>query len=767
MDLASSERVTSSVTPHVLPDESTLSQSLSISEDDVENSRLLPRHLSVCEECWRGPFAMHFGLPLVSPQSGQWYRHWPEEISYSASLAELESRADTGCVWCLFLLRMMARLGCRYDPEPDDRLAIIVRGTTDTWNEDTGYSQRPYQRIDIEIEDYTEFEALVHAEPDDLAASYIPTRSPLRDVGSPSALALARQKIDECVHEHQCCKSAASSDPPLPTRVVDCANPARPQLVSTAGRCGEYLALSYVWGGDQVHKTTKKNISAYEQIIAPPDPLPATIRDAIRVTHMLGFRWLWIDSLCIIQDSDEDKARELGRMHNIYRYAHLTIMAGSAAGVGEGFLQERPPPDPIAPDNIMATLPFICPPQPDTCAGCSGDRSVVQRPVGTVSVVSLGSDIIGGSYNYELGRMSTRAWCMQEYLMSPRALIFTPTSLLLRCLTTTQAVGDSFCHIYDEPRIPRSLFLPTPAPEAEPSSEEWKGMHTAWMAVVEDYTRRAAGFESDKLVACAAIAEQFHGALCCEYLAGLWRSDALLVHLLWMSDTQQDDSDICRHTRPTDYRAPSWSWAAIEGPIVSEQGHSPNTVDFEDPKTVALAEVVECWVTPTNPALPFGQVKDGSLSLRGTLIPCNGGPAKMIHGKWYMPLPSFQEAWRQQRGLDDTLSLDEEGSVRSTEPREGAMFVMDCDVDELPGSMWLVPFEWWSNSDGHRWVHGIVLELAPPRSSSGSESQKIRFWRIGYFLDRVEANSEHPLWDPLIQRAAEDEEHLWTEIVIV
>lgn len=354
----------------------------------------------------------------------------------------------------------------------------------------------------------------------------------------------------------------------------------------------------------------------------------------------------------------------------------------------------------------------------------------------------------GPTRMHELGRMSTRAWCMQEYLMSPRALIFTPTSLLFRCLTTTQAVGDSFCHIYNEPRIPRSLFLPMTAPAAEPGSKEWKDMHTAWMTVVEDYTRRAAGYESDKLVACAAIAEQFQGALRCEYLAGLWRSDALLVHLLWMARTQQDDSPASRHTRPAEYRAPSWSWAAIDGPVVSEQGQSLNSGDFAEPRTVALAEVVDCWVIPKNPALPFGQVKDGALSLRGTLIPCSGGPrAESIYGKWCVPLPSFEKAWHRKGGLGDKLSSDEEDTeVYSPNPRDGAMFIMDCNVDELPRSMWLVPFEWSTDSDGHRWVHGVVLDLAPlSRISSGPAPQKTRFWRIGYFLDRVEANSEHAL----------------------
>lgn len=139
---------------------------------------------------------------------------------------------------------------------------------------------------------------------------------------------------------------------------MECTDHTRPRLVSTTGEHGEYLTLSYVWGGDQIHKTTTANLSSYEQGIAA-SLLHSTIRDAIYVTHMLGFRWLWIDSLCIIQDSDEDKAHEIGRMHHIYRYSHLTIMAASANGVSESFLQERPFPD-LDPHNSITGLPFIC-----------------------------------------------------------------------------------------------------------------------------------------------------------------------------------------------------------------------------------------------------------------------------------------------------------------------------------------------------------------------------------------------------------------------
>lgn len=211
----------------------------------------------------------------------------------------------------------------------------------------------------------------------------------------------------------------------LPTRVVDCTDPDHPRLVSTEGRYGRYVTLSYVWGGDQVQKTTTSNISAYEHGIEP-SLLPATIRDAIHATHALGVQSIWIDSLCIIQDSDEDKLRELGRMHLIYRHAFLTIIAASASGVTEGFLQARP----VAPRDV--SLPFICPPQP-AAAGYSDAPHTVQQ-VGRMRASTTYTAAEGSlqSYTRALEPINARGWCLQEYYMSPRSLIFTSESLQFR-----------------------------------------------------------------------------------------------------------------------------------------------------------------------------------------------------------------------------------------------------------------------------------------------------------------------------------------------
>lgn len=547
---------------------------------------------------------------------------------------------------------------------------------------------------------------------------------------------------------------------------MDCTNLARPRLISPTEDHGEYLALSYVWGNsEQAHQTTTSNVSAYERGINPR-MLPQTLRDAIRVTHMLGFRSLWVDSLCILQDSPEDKAQEISGMHHIYRNAQLTIMAAGAQSVAAGFLCKRDPlynddqyiPDesePPIPEDVA--LPFICPPRPATSMGSWDDRSAPQLQVGQMFVADS-STALWRSHSAELWRMSTRAWCLQEYLMSARALIFSPRTLLFKCLAGTRGVGGSLCAMFKEPRLPNTLFLPIP-PEVEPGSKEWKDTHTAWLGVVKDYSRRSASVESDKLVACAAIAEQFHRALRSDYLAGLWRSDTLLTNLLWEADKVESSMLGRRHTRPTVYRAPSWSWASLEGII---QQSSLYIMDFEDTQTVALAKVVQCVVTLEDAALPFGRVTGGTLVLRGALIPCRGGRAdRYAPACWTVPLPSLEHAQHKQWGLGGVNAEGEDELGDTMNAGDSVDVTLDCDADELPGEMWVVPLvrSVWSGRRVH--FSGIVLErIAPLSSSSQAGHQKTRFRRCAYFrklLMEMETDSEHPLWGPLTQAVMDGE----------
>ncbi|EIW54394.1 HET-domain-containing protein [Trametes versicolor FP-101664 SS1] len=630
---------------------------------------------SVCQLCWEGPAARLLvprsdlqNVDLDSPLT------WLGECTYTTSWAVLHSRSATGCVWCQFMYSM---LGEDDDAESATPLKVFM-GPGGLLTE---CSPPETQTVYVSIDGEPRFAGYVYTSLDDPAAPHIVARSHVRDVGSPRTLALARACIEECVAMHERCTAiSVSPDPLLPTLVLDCTNPARPRLAATDGKRGRYLALSYVWGEIQPHCTTTHNMSAYADGIDPAR-LPQTIRDAIHVTVALGFRYLWADSLCIVQDSDESKRREIGRMHHIYRDAYLTIIAASASRVGEGFLQERP-----AASRDFA-LPVLCPSQ----------------QTGTVHVSpthTLPEDEIE-QYSHGWDPVSTRGWCLQEYFMSPRALLFTSQTLQFRCQTTTQSVGGAYYNPTGEQRMPDAFFRPD-LPPAAPGSAEWAAMYKAWLEIIEDYSRRAVSNPSDKLVACGAIAAGFQRVLRTDYLAGLWRA-TLLDDLLWAKQSGP------QAVRPEELHAPSWSWAAVDGEVWTGGDWSRSTLLQGTP----VAEVVRCEVALADTALPFGQVTGGSLVVRTSLTRC-----VLLTGEGYKPFRILLPTAKQVRRWG-AAGLDVDGEVQKAAAAEAETMIIgwvyvDTEADVGIQRLWAAPL---TRKDKH--LEGLIVTLVDGAGSTG------------------------------------------------
>ncbi|KAF9557798.1 HET-domain-containing protein [Agrocybe pediades] len=177
----------------------------------------------------------------------------------------------------------------------------------------------------------------------------------------------AKKCLDNCSRNHPTCPSSA--DTTLPTRLIDCSEPQSPRLYETHRKMqGRYVTLSYVWGGDQKQKTTRANLPTYVHDGFKLKDLPKTIADAIVATNKLDLRWLWVDALCIIQDSDEDKLQELADMAHIYQDSYVTLSILSSFRADHGFL-----PD----EGEHPVLPFIC---EDGTVGSMKLRYYIQRP---------------------------------------------------------------------------------------------------------------------------------------------------------------------------------------------------------------------------------------------------------------------------------------------------------------------------------------------------------------------------------------------------
>ncbi|KAI0825323.1 heterokaryon incompatibility protein-domain-containing protein [Trametes gibbosa] len=653
---------------------------------------LPPKPSTVCASCWTGPFARRLGF-LGYTTGGYWY---------TSSRERLRAGAATGCLWCQLVLSVCGE-------DLDVRISDGLLGITAKCyivESDTSHliTPRNTQGLCIIVEDSLRFEGNVFTASDDPAAKDIIGRTRILDVGSLRSLALARTCIERCKREHpRCVALSHSSESFLPTRVVDCSDPDHPRLVPTAGSPGTYIALSYVWGENQPHSTTMSNIQTYTDHI-DSSRLPKTITDAIRVTHALGFQYLWADTLCIIQDSDADKRQEIGRMHRIYRDAHLTIIAASANKVSEGFLQDRPAAPCLRDGSVLPdiVLPFIHP-LPRYTDNNLTLEDVPKQHVGRVHISPTYTHYRGHieQYNHAWDPISGRGWCMQEYLMSPRALLFTSQTLQFRCQTATHCIGDAIYDPTDERRIPDVLFLSEP-PLLEHHSEDWIGVHAAWRGVVDDYSRRTISVPSDKLVACGAIAEEFHRVLRSDYLAGLWRH-TLLDDLLWFKETGSDTP------RPAEFRAPSWSWASVDGQV-KMGGRGLGGFSHG----AAVAEVIQCEVSLEDAALPFGQVVGGSLVLRAALIRC---VLHKVGENLYIGLQTAQQA------------RHDEDEVKADTKYSGEWF-LDCDADVENTRTW-VALLW----EDEWWLEGLVVTKAHDHSDAGAATDCSRqvFRRVGFF----------------------------------
>jgi hypothetical protein len=177
-------------------------------------------------------------------------------------------------------------------------------------------------------------------------------------IRSKETFSLIRRWIDKCCFEHVECKLSTDRRK-LPTRLVF-VQPTDKGSRVIANICHSdklpmgtpYLTLSHCWGGIKFLTTTRENLGSFESSL-PVDSLSRTFHDALFATLNLGFQYIWIDSLCIVQDDPDDWRRESLLMHEVYRNASCNVSASGFPDPSQGFiLDERR----ISSDPVPVTL---------------------------------------------------------------------------------------------------------------------------------------------------------------------------------------------------------------------------------------------------------------------------------------------------------------------------------------------------------------------------------------------------------------------------
>ncbi|KAJ5702661.1 HET-domain-containing protein [Penicillium malachiteum] len=386
--------------------------------------------------------------------------------------------------------------------------------------------------------------------------------------------------------------------PFFPTRLIDVGDAKNhPRLVESANYApltsgkvtdNRYVALSYCWGSkkeaERQLKTTKDSLRQNLRSIELGRFSEAkTLRDAVLTCRALGLRYLWIDSLCIIQQDKEDWEKESLKLSQIYKNAFLTICVLRGGSCLTGFLDRRE-------SRPVVNMPF---------------RSVTNPNI--LGIISLSppffSDIESTSECIQESTWNTRGWAFQEALFSPSKLLF----------------GEDMVYYAKLARL-----------ESETGVREWQsGWASAvpsegfdsggWYNMLLAFTHKDFTYTTDRLPAVSSVAQSYGPAAGKGYLAGLWRSD--LEHgLFWQADRGfVDIEDYLDPKKP--YVAPSWSWASYPGSVWWAHPMQAGT-KYNSHFTLLDANV-------TVPGLnPFGRPTSGHLKIFGKLHSVRGMKAR-------------------------------------------------------------------------------------------------------------------------------------------
>jgi hypothetical protein len=399
-----------------------------------------------------------------------------------------------------------------------------------------------------------------------------------------------------CAKNHHTC-SELDTRCWAPTRLIAVGTESSPilKLYITQGNClakgQRYISLSHRWGSADVKKPLKGNFTTFQCDI-PEQELPQTYKDAFQIARRLGAPFIWIDSLCIVQDCENDWRQESKAMGKVYRHAWLNVSADSATDSNTGCFSTRPLSH-LAPFRIP-TRPYT--PQPNV------------QPTNVFFENEISQDNVGNA------PLNNRGWVLQERVLAPRIVHYCAREIFWEChelqacerfptgLPTIQGAsnllnGNIFCYHQTTPdRVTRAL--------------------KKWKEIVSVYSSCALTKEEDKLMAISDIATEMQKMLGNDkYLAGLWRSQ-LPDGLCWTV------LSVGRSTRPKTYRAPSWSWTSLDGEVATSPHPrnsyikkklfpAPNILDIE----TTLVDENSC-----------GQISNGFLKIQGKTMLLEWGP---------------------------------------------------------------------------------------------------------------------------------------------
>jgi hypothetical protein len=377
--------------------------------------------------------------------------------------------------------------------------------------------------------------------------------------------------------------------PSLPRRVLEVqSSEGQPalRLIETKGMVGRYITLSHCWGtqkGSRPPVITSSSTLASRLRYISWDSLSKTFQDAVTITRALDIRYIWIDSLCIIQDNTADWNEQASLMVNIYANSYLTICATRATDGSIGCFSSRPE---------TKKIPTMLSRQGGDPVNISVRKFIDHDPY---SFTIQRNDID----RYEEYPLLTRGWCLQERLLSPRIVHYGSNEMIWQCKKSSlcECGGSTHAKQFSR-RYNKAMTTNDPVKT-----------RLLWRDIVQEYTDAKLTKASDILPALSGLSSRMSMLSLGRYVAGLWEKE-LMLWLNWKTDTDE------QRPRPAVYTAPSFSWASRIG-RVSWHAMMPRDLASE---RFSMIEVLEIRCD-TREGQPFGEVSYAFLRLKGYLIP--------------------------------------------------------------------------------------------------------------------------------------------------
>jgi hypothetical protein len=327
------------------------------------------------------------------------------------------------------------------------------------------------------------------------------------------------------------------------------------------------MTLSHCWGRKVFTTLTPDNFHSYLFRI-PYEDLSKTFKEAILITRRLGFRYLWIDSLCIKQGDEVDWRHESAKMGIVYSNSTLNIAASAA------------------PDGSFGCFTAGTPYQ---VYGCKVAIWETHRPrQATVNIWDITVKSI--TLKFMENVLDTRGWIFQERFLAPRTLYFTPHQLYWECVTGKAC--ETFPNSYHD------ALSTLPAIKFVNWNRQDLTVARRWGGTATEYSGKTTTFPRDRLMAISGIARLFATKFGTTYLAGLWKED-LIVQLAWLA------------FKPSNIEVrgsiPSWSWASVDTETMY-----PFLLNRKEPSP--LVSILEATTTVVDDE--FGDVQGGTIRIR-------------------------------------------------------------------------------------------------------------------------------------------------------